>query len=65
MIQEPTHSKRFTLTVDVNIKALLLAYKGADTSIKVSDLPPIEQIIEFEMGFVSASGIHIKEVREV
>ena len=52
------------MTVDVNIKALLLAPIGADTSIK-SDLPPIEEIIEFEMSFVSASGIHVQEVKEV
>lgn len=64
MTKEPKNTKRFTLTVDVNTKALLLAYRGADTSIQVYDLLPIEEIIEFEMGFVSASGIHVREVRE-
>ena len=65
MRQEPKNTKRYQLNVDVNIKALLLAYRGGDTSIKISDLPSIEEIIEFEMGFVSASGIHVKEVEEI
>ena len=65
MIQEPSKTKKFTITVDVNIQALLLAYRGADTSIQIYDLPPVEEIIEFEMGFVSASGIHVEEVKEV
>ena len=58
-------TKKFTITVDVNIQALLLAYRGGDTSIQVYDLPPIKEIIEFEMGFVSASGIHVEKVNEV
>ena len=65
MIIEPNKTRKFTITVDVKVKALLLAYRGADTSIRVSDLPPIEEIIEFEMGFVSASGIHVIDIKEV
>jgi hypothetical protein len=69
---EPREFKRYQITVDVYVKALLLAYRGADTSLKISDLlltsskslPDIEEIIEFEMGFVSASGIHVIEVKE-
>lgn len=34
-------------------------------TVSIYDLPPIEEIIEFEMGFVSASGIHVMEVRKV
>lgn len=34
------------------------------TSLKISDLPDIEEITEFEMGFVGASGIHVIEVKE-
>jgi len=64
MTQESREFKRYQITVDVYVKALLLAYRGADTSLKISDLPDIEEIIEFEMGFVSASGIHVIEVKE-
>jgi hypothetical protein len=67
---EPREFKRYQITVDVYVKALLLAYREADTSLKISDLlltsskslPGIEEIIEFEMGFVSASGIHVIDV---
>ena len=63
MTQETT--KKYLLTVEVNIPALLLAYRGADTSIQIYDLPSIEEIIEFEMGFVGASGIHVNQIEEI
>ena len=49
----------------VNIQSPLLAYRGADTPIQIYDPPPIEEIIEFEMGFVSASGIHVMDVKKL
>ncbi len=58
-------TKQYLLTVEVNIQALLLAYRGADTSIQIYDLPSIEEIIEFEMGWVSSSGLHVINIKEV
>ncbi len=65
MIQEHKNTKRYLLTVEVDIDALIAAYTGGDTSIQRYDLPATDELILFECGFISASGIHVKQIKEV
>ncbi len=65
MIQEPSNSKRYLLTVEVDLDALVAAYTGGDTSIQRYDLPAIDELILFECGWLSSSGIHVKQIKEV
>lgn len=65
MTNQAKRTKKFTLMVEINMQALLLAYRCSDTSIGINDLPPLEKIIEFEMGFVSMNGIHVEKVEEI
>ncbi len=82
MIQEPSNStsmnatpsgdrsevnsKRYLLTVEVDLDALIAAYTDGDDSIQLYDLPSIKEIIEFEAnGWLSQSGIYVKEVKEI
>ncbi len=65
--------KTYKITVEVDTDALIAAYSDAegaayrdgDHSLQLYDLPPITEIIESEMGWVSSSGIYVKEVKEV
>lgn len=55
--------KRFRLTIEVEIDTLIASYTGDDKTIK--DLPSIEEIIEFSMGWTSPDGIQVKDITEI
>lgn len=65
MIQLPSNTKRYTLTVEVDIDTLIAAYTGGDDSIQRYDLPATDELILFECGFLSASGIQVQQIEEV
>ncbi len=66
MIQEPSNSKRYLLTVEVDVDALVAAYTGGDTSIQLYDLPATDELILFECeGWLPTSGIHVVEIEEI
>ena len=65
MIQEQSNTKRYTLTVEVDIDALIAAYTGGDDSIQPYDLPATDELILFECGWLSFSGVQIKDIQEV
>ena len=66
-------TKKYLLTVEVDLDALIAAYvsdeegayTGGDDSIQLYDLPPIDEIILFECGWLSSSGIQVKQIEKV
>lgn len=65
MITEQSNTKTFTLTIEVDVETLIASYTGEDDSIQLYDIPSIEEMIEFEMGWTSSSGIQVKEIEEI
>lgn len=65
MKQENSTTKKYLLTVTVDEEQLIKSYTGDDETIQRYDLPPIYELILFECGLLSSSGLLVYKVEEV
>ena len=65
MIQEQKNTKKYLLTITVDEEQLIKSYTGNNESINREELPNTDELILFECGWLSSSGIHVKDIQEV
>ncbi len=65
MLQETKTTKKYLLTITVDEDQLIRSYIGNDDSINREELPDTDELILFECGWLSSSGVQIKDIQEV
>ena len=55
MTREPSNTKRFNITVEVDIDRLTEAYTGGDSTLSTD----LISMLEHELGWASASGVQV------
>ncbi|MGV2832041.1 hypothetical protein [Myxosarcina sp. GI1(2024)] len=58
-------NKKYYLTIEVDPEQLISSYTGNDDTIYPDELPDLDELVAFELNWVAASGIHIKEIEEI
>lgn len=56
--------KKYLLTAEVDIEQLIETYIGGDETLR-EELPPIEELILFECGWLNASGLQVYKVEKI
>ena len=65
MIQEPSTTKKYLLTITVDEEQLIKSYTGNDNTINRKDLPDTDALLAFELNWIASSGVQVVEIEEM